>query len=178
VADCRRRHQPVGLDDAAAGPQSPAPDDAVIIYTPTIPGPAGTGSGVPIEYPEVSLDVAFELLTTATEPVTKWPRSGPDQQRIDVNACGTVHAGSAVRAGHDFLCAVKDPDRHVRLGFMAVDYLPWALTDGVQFTLSIHATSRPRKVPRIQHARDLLWLRTFAPGEFAGIWTEGIVKVG
>jgi len=161
---------------------SPAPDDGVVMYTPVIPWPGSWYvSGWPIEFPDgVSWDLAFELLTTSIEPVTKWVQ-GPDltSNGIDVNACGNPSMpGPPYVLANDFLCSVKGPltDMYV-WGSWLGDYLPFGNDPAaVRFTLSIHADIPASQSPTgYSMPGDLLWLRTFEPGEFTeGIWAEGI----
>lgn len=149
-------------------PLSQAPDDAVRIYDPILPG-IGMAyvAGDAIWWPTVadSWDMSFELLSAP-----KWTQP-PDLNYtgVDVNASHTTGLPQQQYIlADDFRCSQTGPIGSVTIwGSWFGDIFPPLGPGSVNFTLSIHKDI-PMNPPSVPYSRpgQLVWTGTFAPGQF------------
>lgn len=102
---------PWGWTTRPRDPQSPAPDDAVVMFTPIIPWPGWNwDSGYPIEYPpDHSWDVSFELIPAdPSSPVWSQPPA-PYQPADGYNGWDEHSVYYFAIAADDWICTTADP---------------------------------------------------------------------
>ena len=147
---------------------SPAPDVAVRISIPTAPHLGALYiQGEPIYWPDQTKpwDLAFELISSYTELVTKWEQP-PDLSPtgIDVNdtSYGMPNPPPYLLAD-DFQCHSTGPLTDITIwGSWTND---WETPQNLWFTLSIHSDI-PSQGTTNSMPGQLLWQQTFAPGEY------------
>ena len=172
---------PWGWKTLPHDPDSLAPDDAVLIFTPTAPDPNNPGSnmfiaGLPIHWPSEGdgWDLAFELMTTeVSDPIVKWVQ-GPDLATtgIDVNATETPMFQPYVLAD-DFECTTTgDITKIVVWGSWFDDAMPLGEPGAANFTLSLHADVPATQSPfGYSVPGETLWMGSYGPGQF-GVYLE------
>jgi hypothetical protein len=147
---------------------SPAPDDAVIIWDPVQPTLGSQYvAGTPIWWPtpEDSWDMAFELTTRREDwKWMSWPDTLPTG--IDVNATASPLGGPQFLLADDFLCTQSGPIQMIYVwGSWRRDQYPLGDPGAVDFTLSLHLDN-PAGPGGFSEPGPLLWMRDFHPGEF------------
>ena len=156
-------------------PDSPAPDDAVVITEPIslgiIPG-ASFKSGFPITWPDPahSWDTAFELIYQGQGEATKWEQV-PDltPQGLDVNATYNPEMPQPpYLLADDFRCTATGPITNLTIwGSWRHDVFPQQGPGSVAFTLSLHADIPKAQSPTgYSMPGQTLWFGTFNPGQF------------
>lgn len=126
----------------------------------------------PLEHPyyyedQNSIDMAFAITTQEepNQPTAKWVQE-PDlsETGIDVNATAPYILAD------DFECTVEGPITEIAIwGSWLDDRYPWwEVPDAVTFTLSIHddIPADPCDPDSYSMPGELLWIRTFEPGQF------------
>ncbi len=158
---------PWGWKTRPRDPNSLAPDDAVIVTDPLepLPGSVFVG-GYPIWWPtpESSWDMAFELISAQPEP--KWMQPfDPASTALDVNASVSSAGVTPYILANDFPCTETGPITQIAIyGSLLFGSMP----PEVAFTLSLHADNPIG--PGYGMPGELLWSRTFAPGEYSVEW--------
>ncbi len=154
---------------------SPAPDDAVRIFNPTAPYLGALYvQGQPIFWPDRtnSWDLAFELISSYTELVTKWEQP-PDLSNngLDVNDTHYVLPTNLppYLLADDFKCRSTGPLTDITIwGSWTNDY---ETPSNLWFTVSIHADI-PAFLTNHSRPGPLLWQQTFLPGQFGYQWVQ------
>lgn len=145
---------------------SPAPDDAVVIEDPRMPGLGSQYvSGYPLEYPSgTSWDLAFELYTE-TQSTLKWSQT-PDLQPTGIDVMTVYEAGAAALAD-DFQCTQFGPVTQISIwGSWWHDVYPVGDPANVGFGLGIYDDIPAGPTGSFSSPGNLLWYRYFDPGEF------------
>ena len=150
---------------------SPAPDAAVRIFDPTIPGMGDIyRAGEPIEDLDILWDLAFELTAKRTTTVVKWIQP-PDLSDLGLDVDGTKDVSGVFPPqilADDFPCEQTGPITEIVVWCSWWrDLLPEDDPRNVKFTLSLH-----RDIPVSQSPTgysmpgEMLWMKDFQPGEF------------
>ena len=153
---------PWGWKTRQRDPASLAPDAAVITSTTMPPGWA------PIFWPDPTnwWDLAFELISTATEHSVKWEQV-PDLSTngMDVNATFNPAAPPAFLLADDFQCTSMEPITNITIWGSWTNDADWFNTT---FTLSIH-DDIPTNISPTGYSMPgpTKWQMTFYPGQYA-----------
>jgi hypothetical protein len=147
---------------------SPAPDVAVRIFNPTAPYLGALYiQGEPIYWPDQtkSWDLAFELVSSYSETVTKWEQP-PDLSSTGIDVNDTSYDGMnppPCLLADDFQCHSTGPLTDITIwGSWTND---WETPQNLWFTLSIHSDI-PAKGTTNSMPGQLLWQQTFLPGQY------------
>ncbi len=161
--------QPFGWKTRPRDLRSPAPDDAVRIMSPNAPDVGKAfESGEPIWWPtpEDSWDLAFELISSYQNTVSKWEQP-PDLQTTGLDVNDSVEPQPPYLLADDFQCTATGPLTDITIwGSWYHDLLPGNPTN-VIFTLSIHSDIPAQQSPTgYSMPGAMLWMHTFQPGQF------------
>jgi hypothetical protein len=159
-----------------------APDDAVRISSPTSPHTNINNyyvSGGPIYWPtsSSSWDLAFELISSYTNPATKWQQP-PDLTTTGMDVDDTSYGipiPPPYLLADDFQCTNTGPLTDITIwGSWTNNY---ETPGNLVFTLSIHKDVPAQGVTNSMPGQ-LLWTQTFAPGQYQYQWVPIQVTEG